>query len=178
MIPVGLVLLAPPSFFMRRSGVVATLFRRNLSLLRLHGPSARPMCSRHLLALIPRSCRGRVIMRSRFCLGRRFGLVKVRLGDHGPRTPTGCGNRVDGSFRSVSRLGERGDGFGCTFLDPVFSDVSGSYCATGFSVRALRRTSSRNIVSGQMVTLNKVADSGVRRIESLKFKKIIVLNSL
>lgn len=171
-------MMAAPAFFMRRSGVVATLFRRKLSVLRLEGPRAPTVCSRHLLALVPRGCRGQVIARRRFCLGRRFGLVKVRLGTQGPGRPRSCSKRVDYSYRSIRRIGGGGRFCSCMFVDPICSDVSGRKCGSPCATRRLHLTTGSGVVSGGIVTLKNVAPSGVLRIGSFKFKNTMILKSL
>lgn len=171
-------MIAAPAFFIRRSGVVATLFRRNLSVLRLEGPRAPTVCSRELLALVPRGCRHHVIARRRFCLGRRFGLVKVRLGTHGPGRPRSCTKRIDYSYRSIRRMGGGGRFCSCIFVDPVCSDVSGIGCCSACATRRLHSTREAGVVSSGIVTLNNVGTSGLLRVGSFKFKKTMVLNSL
>lgn len=175
---VGLVMMATPAFFIRRSGVVATLFRRKLSVLRLEGPRAPTVCSRQLLALVPTGCRGHVVARRRFCLRRRFDLVKVRLGAHGPGRPRSCSNRVDYAYRSLSRIRGGGRFCSCLFLDPVCGYVAGSKIASNFATRRLQRTKGDGIVSDEIVTLKNVAPSGVLRVGSCKFNNTIMVNSL
>lgn len=170
--------MAPPACFIRRSGVVATLFRRKLSALRLQGPNATPVFTRHLLALVPRRCRGHVIIRKRFCLGRRCGLGKVRLGNHGPGLPRKCGKRIDYSYRSLSRIGRHGSDYSCIFLDPMFGDVSGLGCGSTCATRRLHATTGTNVVSGGIVTLKNVSRRGLLRMGSFNFKKTTVLNTL
>lgn len=171
-------MIAAPAFFVRRSGVVATLFRRNLSVLRLEGPRAPTVCSRHLLALVPRECRGHVMARRRFCLGRRFGLVKVRLGDHGPGRPRSCTKRMDYSYRSMRRMGGGGRFCSCIFVDPVCSDVSGIGCCSACATRRLHRTRGSGVVSYGIVTLKNVGRSGLPRVGSFNFNNTMMLKSM
>lgn len=175
---VGLTVVAGSAFFIRRSGVLASLFSRKVSGLRLFGPNSSPVCSRHLLALLPRSCQHGIAIRSRCCLGRRCSLTKVRVSSPLTPIPSNCGNGCDHAYASLLGLGRVGGGSGCIFLGGVFSYVRFGSRGSSFSARRLRVTTGTNLVSGGMCTLKNVDLRGLGVTGSLKFKNIMVYKSV
>lgn len=172
------MIVAAPRFFRKRTTTIASLFRGNLRVLRLHGPKTSTRRVKGFLRRLPVRCVPHVIARRRFRLTSIFNLGKVRLGKHGPRVPSKCGKRIDHSYRSLRRILGRGSSYGCIFLDPVCSDVSGRNCSSTCSYSALRGTRRTNVVSSGIVTLNNVALRRLPRVTTLNFKNTMLLKSI
>ena len=178
MVPMKLILITTPTYFVEEDQILTTLFEEGLDILHLRKPQTSPVYAERLLTLIPEKYHKRIVVHDNFYLKDEYKLKGIHLNARNPLVPENYSGHISASCHSLEEVQVQKKKFDYVFLSPIFDSISKEGYDSAFTPEEIRGAARKGIIDKKVIALGGIDEDTILRAKDLGFGGAALLGGL
>lgn len=177
-LPMKLILITTPTYFVEEDKIITTLFEEGLDILHLRKPDTAPVYAERLLTLIPEKYRKRIVVHGHFYLKEEYQLKGIHLNHRNPLPPANYSGHLSASCHSIQEVEERKKECNYVFLSPVFDSISKQDYNSGYTPEQIRQAAKDGIIDKRVIALGGINEDNILQVKDFGFGGAAILGDI